>query len=702
MQTNRSSSCLRRCIAIWKSLDKNSGIWVLGLACVTFLSAFFGTWIHSTTSSPTAENWLKANVNRLTDSFYEAGQALILNMEPHAASSNSLIDLSRVTAVLLVAFVAIKTIGRLFRESMISARLRFGAKHSAFIGGLGRIGYQLTIDYLTAGRSVVVQELTSPNHWTRLAEEEGAIIVEGDVADINNLRDFIVRDPSIIHLVTGSDLANINALANVRAIRREHPQLKAATCYVHIDDPGLQRTLNRCLIETACGGDDSLKVHVFNIFHETSVQLIIEKLTRIRPRKHEVALYVIFGFEKMGQAMVKELAEYAHFENQKRSRILVLTKNATAACDHALSQWNCISPRFIHKSLAGVHFDEKCDAWTSQAARPEGVIELVDPKAVEYAANIHFCELVGNADLSLGDVSQLVRLATEKSVRPVFLFCNDEDESNFKIASEFNDALQDMHGINQSLGPDKTVTDEEEKKLRQRHKELHLPVFVFLPQSRPLREILLASTEKYPIVPFGDVSEGLERAHDDIVELVAMDIAAAYDESRKQEAVREADINNSIASKHPSSIVGSPQLPSPRREDYAAEWRKKSFWDRQSNLTAAEHAWIKLQLIGYKMSRVPVRNGNQSTPTVNFDAISIEDKAMLALVEHNRWMAERLLLGWSYGEKSIQPPRRSSLCPKNVLARDELVKDYEQIRSVFQHLQQRGYRMERITEPGEG
>ncbi len=692
---------LRRLGNVWSWIDNNSAVLVLGLAITTFLSAFFGIvfnfWIPQSDLDKAPEI-APGYFNWFTDSLYEAAQSIFLNMESHRDNFNFLIGLARITAVLLVALVATQAIGQLFKDSVANLRLRFGGKRNVFVGGLGRIGFQLAAEYADQGKLVVVLEIAEPNYWTQAAEDAFAIVLKGDVTDISSLREHIFRDPMTIHLVTGNDLANINALANVRQLRREYETrfgkpLGAADCYVHIADPGLQCTLNRCIIESSCGSDHSLNIHVFNIYHETACQLIIEHLTPLRPREcDEVALYIVFGFGQMGTAMVKELAEYAHFENQKRSRILVLTKNAEFECDKCLAQWSRLSPHFVHSSLSEVTFDSRSDEWTSQVSRPKiAEPHEANPSAVEYVANVHFCEMKSTEVLSMAEVDQLVRLATEANVRPAVMFCFEEDEMNFKLASALNDVLQDFHGINCNFGPNGKIA-EDKKAMHQRNTEFYLPIFAFLPCSRPLREIMAESTADFPIQAFGAVHEGLSRALDDVIEQVAMDISWSFDAVKKR---NEAESK----SKHNQPVPSDAELGIVPRDKYLKVWRSKSYWEQHSNLTAAEHMWIKVQMLGLRMinckATAPEAQETRDSYAY-FDSISQENKVLLALVEHNRWMAERLLLGWSFGKRSEQPPRRLSLCPKQNLAVDELEKDFDQIKIIVQHFLQHKVRFEKI------
>ncbi len=85
------------------------------------------------------------------------------------------------------------------------------------------IGWQVTRDYSRSGKLVVVQEINYPNYWTDMAEEYGAVVLKGDVTDPVGLREHLAREPEIIHLVTGNDQANINALANISSLASRVP-----------------------------------------------------------------------------------------------------------------------------------------------------------------------------------------------------------------------------------------------------------------------------------------------------------------------------------------------------------------------------------------------------------------------------------------------------------------------------------------------
>ena len=120
-------------------------------------------------------------------------------------------------------------------------------------------------------------------------------------------------------------------------------------------------------------------------------------------------------------------------------------------------------------------------------------------------------------------------------------------------------------------------------------------------------------------------------------------------------------------------------------------WKQKDYWERNSNLSAAQHTQIKVRLLGYRLVK------DKSESSISIDKINFEQQAILGLVEHNCWMAERLMMGWSYGPRSEQPPRRPSIVDKSLLPAEELVKDYEQVEAVLEYWQAKGFHLEAIT-----
>jgi hypothetical protein len=66
---------------------------------------------------------------------------------------------------------------------------------------------------------------------------------------------------------------------------------------------------------------------------------------------------------------------------------------------------------------------------------------------------------------------------------------------------------------------------------------------------------------------------------------------------------------------------------------------------------------------------------------------SPSDREALARMEHNRYVAERLLAGWRYGPRDDKGKRRESLIAWRHLPDEERIKDFEQVEELAEWLE---------------
>jgi hypothetical protein len=650
--------------ATWNWLNRKSALLIICLGFSTLLFAFIGTFLALGSSEAGAK---LSFFDQLSTAIYESVQATLRGDGPNANQFNVWIGAARITSVLLLVLIGIQAVAKLFKESFIEIRLALAPKENYLVCGLGRLGYQVTLDHLKQKHFVVVIEIDSENPNIRLAENAGAIVIIGDASNTEVLRLHAKRNPTKVFLFTGDDHANLAIFSGLKKHRsdflsRGKTVLSPLVCDLHIGDSRLEQAV-RWSIEQA-PVDESLvtsdRIKLFDIATQTARQLIIEELTRVRPtQSSEVALYVIFGDGQQTDAMIRQIAEFAHFENLKRSRILVLTPDAKAKCRSILNKWGRLSPAIILDRINDVFFEGKHDDWSSRELRPAQIFQTDHSESVEYVANVQFCEFEPES-VSVEVVNKIVELSDTENVRPVVLFCFEDDGTNFRLSSELNYQLSTFHGINRDLGFLKLLaTDPKEKYLRQR--EFEIPIFAFLPQNDTLRETLLAANPRFPVRTFGEVGEGLQRVNDSHIEEIAMEIAWDYDAKYSVDSVP--------------------------KDEYKSIWQKKSTWIRHSNIAAAIHTLVKVQILGYRLSQ------DTNSELANMNAIGAEQQALMGMTEHNRWLAERLLLGWRHGTTSEQPPARPSLCAKDSLEADELKKDFEQMKAVINLFRNYGYQL---------
>ena len=125
-----------------------------------------------------ADSQDKVLFDRASNSIYEASQATLLSKplnEPDR-DSNWAIYSGRLLAVIFTLLFAIEVVLRLFRDSFRLLRLTWSPSEKALVCGLGRIGFQKTMELLKQGKQVVVVELKESTQNSKLAEKALSLI----------------------------------------------------------------------------------------------------------------------------------------------------------------------------------------------------------------------------------------------------------------------------------------------------------------------------------------------------------------------------------------------------------------------------------------------------------------------------------------------------------------------------------------------
>ena len=605
--------------------------------------------------------------------FYETAQALLLNMSPRIGA-NPCITLGRIFAVLFVVVLGLQALGKLMADSVENLRLVTwwcrGGHH--IVCGLGRVGWPLVRQLLEEGNRVLVLERSPDNELIDDARKLGAIVLEGDATDEKFFDLAHLDKADAVYLVTGSDEENIEAAVDVRTVLDASGRVRPGfRCFVHIIDPALGDVLTESLKADA----GRFPVQTFNVTRNTARQLIVKELTAIRPTaENEVALYVLVGFGTMGQTLATHLAELAHFENFRRCRILILTDKPRATADAFRARWGQFSASAPHTVVedwsAPIRFDPNADDWGNRDHRPAPAYRIENPAAIEYACNAIFApypESVADRGF-LNAMAAVVRdddpnQPNAKALKPAIIFCHERDQESYSTAVNFHRQFEQAHGV-----------------LTQKDGSRRLSMFVWLPKQEPLKKLLekQALGSGLPIRPFGSCLD----------ELKLVDLRAPM-EDRLGQVIR-AGYRKSAT--YPLVDLAAAE----------ADWRKETEMNLNSNRMAAIHFEVKLAYLGLELVRdESPRAGVPERIELLAPGESRGKIVALARMEHNRWMAERLLAGVSYGERSETPPRRLQLCTWDVmiihpdLGQTEPAKDFEQIEAVVANLPQLGYKLRR-------
>jgi len=635
--SDRARSFLGR---LWQLDANHHRVW-LGLGLFVLISASIGFLIQGR---------IPSYFHGFSLLVFKVGQLFVLESgaEP---PDNLALALARIGAVLLVFLGIVKL---LMFENL---RLK-GLSNHVVICGLGRIGIQLARDVRKARTTggLVVIERDPNNPHIPACRELRAIVLIGDATDTEMLRRARVGRASRVFAVSGDDTTDVEIAVRLcelvapttlrPAADEEEPASSPKSagpleCFVHVVDLSLKELFvrHRLLLR---GRSRHVNVNVFNVFTNSARLLIRDHLAQDRPRPsttarpedHEVAHYVVVGFGQMGQAFALEAARLAHFENLKRLRMTVIDDEIHVKRDRFLSRY----PRFCPDSLSFDAFDPAADDWASRRYRPAEPYRVEDDLAVEYACNAEFLEMP--PDLRADRlVEEITRRLSASTVRPCLVVCLDDDRRNFEAAILLQAKL--------------SVSLE--------HKEV--PIYVWLPVQTGLTELLLTSSGSVP-TPGGAASAAI----DDIIPFGVCEQSCNLEELVRPGIEELAQANHEFY----CELFPQPDRPSGK------PWADLPEPFRMSNFLVAEHLHIKLLAI--RRRRIPVAEARKDQER---DEIRPHEVELLAEMEHNRWLAERLLDGWSYApERNDDKKQHPDICAWGNLPDREKQRDSEQIKYI--------------------
>lgn len=587
----------------------------------------------------------------------------LLVLQPHSGPPNRWLEGAYVGAVLFsglaLGSLAIGLSGSAYAWWIgLHSRLRPRRAHAVIVG-LGALGMQLlrdlrrgTADRGPAGgrRAVIALEADAGSPHVEEAQRLGALVLHGDgrasalrgKARLRLAREVFVTCGAAgveVAAAVAGDLGGQPSRRSWGARRQRDRHLRDLQCHVHVADPQLAQVL--ATNDLLRPGGHAVDVHVFNVLDDAARQLLLREETglarRDAPHDDEVAHYVLFGFGAIGQTVALHMARLAHFGNRRRLRMTVFVAGAEGG-EETLRSFRdrhpafAPAPGFTLESLVAAGC--AADDWACRDHRPAGAAwRSTEPTAVEYAVNAELTVLDGEVDAPAVVERLIADFAPRRGpgVRGAVVLCFDDERRNFRSALRLRTALR-------QLAAEPSLT-------------LPLPIHAHLPNEHGLASLLAeAADDDFPIHVFGQLGEhGLyERVVRPHIVALAEQIHQAYARS-----------------------PGAPQGTRIAFADLPADLRR-------SNEEAAAHADVKLDLLGLR--RRTARPG-EPLPSLHLDETQRE---LLAEVEHNRWMAERLVAGWRFGPRDDRSKRREAFRAWPHLAGgDEPAKDARQIEALI-------------------
>jgi voltage-gated potassium channel Kch len=599
------------------------GYIIAAFAVLTFVTGFLGFLWQYSEQRHTPEDW--------TIPFYKTFQLYLLNSaadDDPLHQSNWLLAISRLSVIVLFLLVSAAAITKLVKGMRRVPKQILRSDH-VVICGLGKIGVQLFDDLVARDPlgDIVVIEPDVTTQWVEYAANKGAEVNIADATQRSSLQFSNAEYAAEVFAVTGDDGANLEVAAElaelVTATRLATSARRSVDLYVHIADIDLAIAIQPHV--KAISNTDGLNLHVFNVARNAASELVGRRLWEFAPHHTtEVAHFVLLGFGPMGQAVAVQLAQLAHFPNRKRSRFTIADRDIDRLAAAFMSRYPRFT-RWTHGKPGVSEFRPSDDEWggSPDALPPELRTDHAD--AVEYVANARFTP----APLSAGDELFARTLAAElrqPGVKPVIFVCGQKDSENFDSAVRLRDALA-LQGLPA------------------------VPIFVWLPRQPALAQTLLRDKQ---FLPFGEcrTAAGLEQVVNPLRERLGRKFHDHYERMGIKQGWKTK----------------------------ATPWEESPEMFRESNRQAADHLAIKLAYLQFWLLRDDEK-GNGAR------LVATEDQThVLAEMEHNRWIGERLMTGWRFapeGKANKALKQNHNLVAWDKLTRDKQ-KDYDQIAALLE------------------
>lgn len=535
-------------------------------------------------------------------------------------------------------------------DALIRLAFTFSGKPPAVVFGLGRVGGPVARRLREEGRPVYGVTVDEDNPHAVQARHSGALVIVGDATAAAVRKRARLADASEAFITTGDDARNLalagELLSDVDSGRI--PSRRKLRCYVQVSSPAFSASVGAHRWPQT--GHRNVSFQIFNPDEQDARDgLLRDGRGLLRNQSSDaVAHFIVIGFGVSGQTMALQLARLAHFRNFARPRLTIV--------DHFAGEPSrflerhpgfCPDPAEFDLLRHGLLDRQDKDAWGCRAWRPaDPAWRSAREDAVEYAVNAEFLDLASDAPVPrtmrepLLDRLWPASSRCEPEIQRTLVVCFDDEERNFETALWLRELL-DAESL-------------------ERGATSRLPLYVHLPNARGLARLLESSA--------------------DFVESAALDVrvyggcepSEVYDRIARPRLLEMARV---VQKRYNDSAGGGLDF-----DDLSPAFQA-------SNIDVAAHADLKIDAAGYR--RRAQSPGEQARPLV----LSGDQLAMLAHMEHNRWMAERLTTGWRFGEKHVahrgtitqENRRRLSLVPWERLSveqRGEMEKDVAQVMSL--------------------
>ncbi|MFN5187905.1 MAG: potassium channel family protein [Planctomycetota bacterium] len=586
--------------------------------------------------------------------------------------------IGRMLGLAFVSLLAYEAYTKLFANEILDAIIKRQKNHT-LICGSGRIGRALAKDLLSdqlANHSVTVIEQNPNSIGLDELRELGANVLIADATLRRNLKRAGCDRAKEIFVVTGSDEANLDIAADVIELLGKDQNLKEVpSLHVHLHQMRLESVLMKSAkIDSRAGIQEKWKENLkaFNPLSESIRSLFDDYVLVRRPKNEdEIAHYVIVGFGNTGQNLALYLAENAHFVNFKRARMTIVHRQEEM---QAVNRFNKLYPKFFpsgqNELTNAWEPQDPLDAWGydvvvrerdvneeykyidsdgKQVIENRMVKKIVERKSkgVPFVVNGGFLQMEGGVT-SPEFTENLYALCKAEHVRPIVFICHGDDEENCAEAIELRELMDQRLKITQEDGT-----------LGYGNPNDEISIFAYVPDHPSLFDLINQQnpSDRPDMIAWGDCQSSCTYEHlkSKMIDQLAKAIYTNFCEyENKKKKARKEQI------------------------DTYPEFLDAATWEILSNRKAALHVNTKLAVVGAQVvyeeeeidSQLTLENlvyRHQPQASRESDGVETGDKStlerfkeLIARIEQNRYVAERLLQDWSLGNETTPENRKRS------------------------------------------
>ena len=236
------------------------------------------------------------------DLIYQTLQLVSMNSGLVPGPINWQLQVARFLIPALTVYTALSALALIFSEQMQVFKL-WRIRDHVIVCGLGRKGALLVEQFRALNMDVVVLEQDEGNDWLEIARGLGAIVLVGEAADPDLLRQAKVDQAKYLIAVMGDDGANAEVAVRAEELLQERTS-GVLTCLIHIVDPQLYDLLR----EKELGEQDGsgYRLELFNIY-DRGARMMLHSGGEPGAKHAPAAIpghILVVGMGKLGESVV--------------------------------------------------------------------------------------------------------------------------------------------------------------------------------------------------------------------------------------------------------------------------------------------------------------------------------------------------------------------------------------------------------------